>query len=172
MSHARIIEIAKSKFPGSPSGVASNFVSLSNKHGIKIFNNYHNCCESYEIQEMCHHRGWGPAVGDLITLPNFNRWGETFHGYITEKLKTVVPPCIYRMGIPTAQEDRDEHRIIVEKWEVEWEYIHWAHDNTGRLAEHIDTMEVETDWRLCDAHCYNWGYLNSGKMVPIDFGND
>lgn len=140
-----------SKVLDSPGGIASNFVSIDDKLGIKTFFDEESRDFACDKQDEASQYELAPEVYDSIYLPQIDRYG-----YVTEKVD-VMPDIIQR-------------EWNGEKFEIEG-------CDHAILFTHSEAMKtlirglVELDIFFCDNHAQNIG-LKNGRLVCIDFGRE
>lgn len=132
---------------GSPNGIASVYVRLDKKWGLKLFYDEHSRDYAYNLQNEAANLELGPKVGEKIDM---SVDCERPFGYITEHVK-VLPHYL-----PT---DDSYDRI-------------WANKNFLAQRKKLkNALENRFGIIFSDLHMYNMGWKN-GKCVCIDFGNE
>jgi len=148
---------------GSPRGVRSVFIPISEKWAIKLFGNTGSCNAVMKNHRACLNAGMAPEMGEMFMLPEpINGDGRGYTcGYFVEIVETC--PNLDGNGADYlrthGEEELEKARAEVEAWRSELYPL---------IRDLVDEICEKTGWYFDDAHVYNWGKKN-GKFIPIDF---
>lgn len=130
----------------SSSGSTCKFIDLENGWGLKCFSNdyYDNYRRAYITQKFMAKHGEAPKVGESIIIGNY-------YCYVTE---VITPMADYGYD--------NDHSVDIDRFDDEDE-------------EYFDMCDANTRFRklfgfdYVDSHSGNYGYLDCGKCVILDF---
>ena len=156
MTNQEVLETVQDKLGSdSQSGCQAYFVKLNEKWGVKLFSDKIERDTAYSRQKSAADVGMAPKVLNELEIPvntsplyypkESQYWG---FGYITEIVRTV-PDEVLKNSSARYQWDK-ETRFDREKY--------------------VDELFKKIGWFFTDNHPGNWGYMDDGKLVCIDFG--
>lgn len=127
-------------------GVEASFKKINEKWGLKFYDNESIRDKTYELQGMAYEIGCAPELGGKFEM---NIGDEKIYGYITECANMLIEqdedgyyPDIEDQDV-LSQDILDQHRMVINK--------------CAKIM------------RVSDIHCGNFGLLNDGRLVIIDF---
>lgn len=135
------------KIEGSPRGIASVYIRLDDKWGLKLFWYEDDRDFAYNLQSQAADCGLAPEVGEKVDL---SIDCQRPYGYTTEHVK-VLPH-----NLPS-----DETYCLINRNRN-------FKENIRNLSDSLyDNLNIH----FGDLHLFNVGWKN-GKYVCIDFGNE
>lgn len=143
MDTANVIDYVRTFKGPSPCGVSSEYISLGNGWGVKMWPHEGERDECYDRQESLARLNFAPNVGEKIHV------GNRF-GYITQEADVLV------------------NILETDPYSDEWDYISQQYESEINLLTE-DVLEA-TGWNMCDNHIGNFGLID-GQLVIIDVGD-
>ncbi len=153
---------------GSPHGIASYFVALNDKWGIKLYTCPEERDGCMENQSLAYNVGVGPEVGGKIDLPSSSDNEHYIHGYMTKIVKVAGNVSREEAGLPSDREQCNADHGYHTTRNVGRD---WKEANQDEINQLHETLE-ELGFYFYDSHVENIGIDEDGRIVCIDFGND
>jgi hypothetical protein len=128
------------------SGVCASFIRISDKEGLKYYEDKYVRDFTYKIQKRASKYGVAPKVGGKFTIKIS---GKKFYGYITEAI-LYTHKDQYKAG-------KIKHGIV---------------GHIPGYTDLIDTLKKKVKITTSDIHWGNIGWLPNGQLVAIDFSEE
>ncbi len=141
----------------SPRGVSCKFVKLDNKWGVKIYTSDDERDLAVSQQKIMNEKGFAPAVSTVFNV------GVDMSCYITELAKPLVEP------IDRKYRDDDSDWNL---WRDRCAEFNSKNPNIEAQIRNLceDMAKAVNGYSNHDRHLGNFGYMEDGRLVCIDFG--